>query len=117
MIAVLQHPLEQGAGDAVDVVAVRGPALEHDFIGADGGEAVDRNADRLWRGDEALADKAYSSGPIRAYLRRRGIRHTIPEKGVVDLQIRHQPAPQTRHILRVDREMPERFAVLVQLVC
>lgn len=26
------------------------------------------------------ADKAYSNGPIREYLRRRGIRHTIPEK-------------------------------------
>lgn len=26
------------------------------------------------------ADKAYSNGPVRAYLRRRGIRHTIPEK-------------------------------------
>ncbi len=26
------------------------------------------------------ADKAYSNGPCRQYLRRRGIRHTIPEK-------------------------------------
>jgi len=26
------------------------------------------------------ADKAYSNSPVRAYLRRRGIRHTIPEK-------------------------------------
>ncbi|MEU7473931.1 IS5 family transposase [Streptomyces sp. NPDC044984] len=26
------------------------------------------------------ADKAYSNGPVREYLRRRGIRHTIPEK-------------------------------------
>jgi transposase len=26
------------------------------------------------------ADKAYSNRPCRAYLRRRGIRHTIPEK-------------------------------------
>ncbi|GGY55531.1 hypothetical protein GCM10010363_41230 [Streptomyces omiyaensis] len=26
------------------------------------------------------ADRAYSSGPVREYLRRRGIRHTIPEK-------------------------------------
>lgn len=26
------------------------------------------------------ADKAYSNGPVRRYLRRRGIRHTIPEK-------------------------------------
>lgn len=26
------------------------------------------------------ADKAYSNGPCREYLRRRGIRHTIPEK-------------------------------------
>ncbi|MFJ5975168.1 transposase [Streptomyces sp. NPDC093060] len=26
------------------------------------------------------ADKAYSNGPIREYLRRLGIRHTIPEK-------------------------------------
>ncbi|WP_435867589.1 IS5 family transposase [Streptomyces xanthophaeus] len=26
------------------------------------------------------ADKAYSNGPVRKYLRRRGIRHTIPEK-------------------------------------
>nr|BFD96517.1 IS5 family transposase [Kitasatospora sp. Xyl93] len=30
--------------------------------------------------DSVAADKAYSNGPIRAYLRRRGIRHTIPEK-------------------------------------
>ncbi|MEU4081637.1 hypothetical protein AB0F26_31615 [Streptomyces venezuelae] len=25
------------------------------------------------------ADRAYSNGPVREYLRRRGIRHTIPE--------------------------------------
>jgi transposase len=30
--------------------------------------------------DSLAADKAYSNGPCRAYLRRRGIRHTIPEK-------------------------------------
>ncbi|MFJ3881583.1 IS5 family transposase [Streptomyces sp. NPDC090077] len=30
--------------------------------------------------DSLAADKAYSNGPIREYLRRRGIRHTIPEK-------------------------------------
>ncbi|MFH8632058.1 IS5 family transposase [Streptomyces lydicus] len=30
--------------------------------------------------DSLAADRAYSNGPIRAYLRRRGIRHTIPEK-------------------------------------
>ncbi|WP_443031226.1 IS5 family transposase [Streptomyces sp. 3213.3] len=30
--------------------------------------------------DNLAADKAYSNGPIREYLRRRGIRHTIPEK-------------------------------------
>lgn len=30
--------------------------------------------------DSVAADKAYSNGPIRDYLRRRGIRHTIPEK-------------------------------------
>ncbi|MFA7766283.1 transposase [Streptomyces sp. NRRL S-448] len=30
--------------------------------------------------DSAAADKAYSNGPCRQYLRRRGIRHTIPEK-------------------------------------
>ncbi|MFF1787961.1 transposase [Kitasatospora sp. NPDC058243] len=30
--------------------------------------------------DSVAADKAYSNGPCRAYLRRRGIRHTIPEK-------------------------------------
>jgi len=32
------------------------------------------------RPDSLAADKAYSNGPIRKYLRRRGIRHTIPEK-------------------------------------
>ncbi|WP_078903378.1 transposase [Streptomyces toyocaensis] len=26
------------------------------------------------------ADKAYSNGPVRKYLRRRGIRHTVPER-------------------------------------
>ncbi|WP_432250199.1 transposase [Streptomyces sanyensis] len=31
--------------------------------------------------DSVAADKAYSNGPCRQYLRRRGIRHTIPEKG------------------------------------
>ncbi|PKT67350.1 hypothetical protein CW362_40920 [Streptomyces populi] len=31
------------------------------------------------------ADKAYSNSPCRQYLRRRGIRHTIPEK--VDSQV------------------------------
>ncbi|WP_329537694.1 IS5 family transposase (plasmid) [Streptomyces sp. NBC_01450] len=30
--------------------------------------------------DSASADKAYSNGLIRSYLRRRGIRHVIPEK-------------------------------------
>lgn len=30
--------------------------------------------------DSVAADKAYSNGPVRIYLRRRGIRHTIPEK-------------------------------------
>ncbi|WP_172629641.1 transposase, partial [Streptomyces sp. NL15-2K] len=30
--------------------------------------------------DSLTADKAYSNGPCREYLRRRGIRHTIPEK-------------------------------------
>jgi transposase len=30
--------------------------------------------------DSVAADKAYSNGPIRRLLRRRGIRHTIPEK-------------------------------------
>ncbi|MFD7831430.1 transposase [Kitasatospora sp. NPDC059803] len=30
--------------------------------------------------DSVAADKAYSNGPCRAYLRRRGIRHAIPEK-------------------------------------
>ncbi|WP_406197352.1 IS5 family transposase [Streptomyces europaeiscabiei] len=30
--------------------------------------------------DSVAADKAYSNGPCRKYLRRRGIRHTIPEK-------------------------------------
>ena len=29
---------------------------------------------------EVAADKAYSNGPCREYLRQRGIRHTIPEK-------------------------------------
>ncbi|MBT2445341.1 transposase [Streptomyces sp. ISL-36] len=30
--------------------------------------------------DSVAADKAYSNGPVRNYLRRRGIRPTIPEK-------------------------------------
>nr|WP_181396651.1 IS5 family transposase [Streptomyces sp. FT05W] len=30
--------------------------------------------------DSLAADNAYSNGPVREYLRRRGIRHTIPEK-------------------------------------
>lgn len=30
--------------------------------------------------DSVSADRAYSNGLIRAYLRRRGIRHVIPEK-------------------------------------
>ncbi|GAA3505588.1 hypothetical protein GCM10019016_127010 [Streptomyces prasinosporus] len=30
--------------------------------------------------DSVTADKAYSNGPCRQYVRRRGIRHTIPEK-------------------------------------
>ncbi|MFF4032957.1 transposase [Streptomyces sviceus] len=30
--------------------------------------------------DSLAADKAYSNGPCREYLGRRGIRHTIPEK-------------------------------------
>lgn len=30
--------------------------------------------------DSLAADKAYSNGPVREYLRHRGIPHTIPEK-------------------------------------
>lgn len=30
--------------------------------------------------DSLAANRAYSNGPVREYLRRRGIRHTIPEK-------------------------------------
>ncbi|MGW7441527.1 hypothetical protein [Streptomyces sp. NPDC054849] len=30
--------------------------------------------------DSVAVDKAYSNGPCGEYLRRRGIRHTIPEK-------------------------------------
>lgn len=30
--------------------------------------------------DSVSADKAYSNGPCRRYLRRRGIKHAIPEK-------------------------------------
>ncbi|MFE5144118.1 transposase [Streptomyces fagopyri] len=30
--------------------------------------------------DSVAADKGYNNGPCREYLRRRGIRHTIPEK-------------------------------------
>lgn len=30
--------------------------------------------------DSLAEDKAYSNGPVRDYLRRRGVRHTIPEK-------------------------------------
>ncbi|MCX4624427.1 IS5 family transposase [Streptomyces albogriseolus] len=41
------------------------------------------------RPDQVIADKAYSSCGFRAYLRRRGIAHTIPEK-----------ADQRRHRLR-----------------
>ena len=32
------------------------------------------------RPDRVAADKAYSNGPVREYMRRRGIHHTIPEK-------------------------------------
>jgi transposase len=32
------------------------------------------------RPDRVVADKGYSSRNIRAYLRRRGIKHTIPER-------------------------------------
>jgi len=32
------------------------------------------------RPNSVAADKAYSNGPCREYLRRRGIRHAIPEK-------------------------------------
>lgn len=32
------------------------------------------------RPDSVAADKGYSNGPCREYLRQRGIRHTIPEK-------------------------------------
>ncbi|KWW99279.1 transposase [Carbonactinospora thermoautotrophica] len=32
------------------------------------------------RPDHLIADKGYSSGKIRTWLRRRGIRHTIPER-------------------------------------
>ncbi|WUI51764.1 IS5 family transposase [Streptomyces sp. NBC_00414] len=32
------------------------------------------------KSDSVAADKAYSNGPCREYLRHRGIRHTIPEK-------------------------------------
>ena len=42
------------------------------------------------RPDRVLADKAYGSRANRAYLRRRGIRCTIPEKAD---QVRHRKKP------------------------
>ncbi|MFI6875593.1 transposase [Streptomyces sp. NPDC050400] len=34
----------------------------------------------LQKPDSVAADKAYSNGPCREFLRRRGIRHRIPER-------------------------------------
>lgn len=43
--------------------------------------SASRRSGRARNGPESVAaDKAYSNGPCRDYLRRRGIRHTIPEK-------------------------------------
>ncbi|WP_435851194.1 hypothetical protein [Streptomyces tibetensis] len=44
--------------------------------------------------DSVAADKAYSNGPCREYLRHRGIRHTIPEK--TDSQAAPPPQRLTR---------------------
>lgn len=35
---------------------------------------------RTFRPDSLAADRAYSNGPVREHLRRRGVRHAIPEK-------------------------------------
>ncbi len=42
------------------------------------------------RPDHVLADEAYSSRGFRAYLRKRGIGHTIPEKADQQLQRHHR---------------------------
>lgn len=44
------------------------------------------------RPKRVVADKAYSSGKIRSYLRRRGIRYTIPRKANEHHQGRFDPA-------------------------
>ncbi|MBW8705384.1 hypothetical protein MBT84_37860 [Streptomyces sp. MBT84] len=52
----------------------------------DGSDGVDAASPKIGPGrhrkkpDSVVADKAYSNGPCRQYLRRGGIRHTIPEK-------------------------------------
>jgi transposase len=53
-----------------------------------------------YKPDQVIADKAYSSRGLRAYLRKRGIAHTIPEK-----------ADQQRHRLNRGRRggRPPRF--------
>ncbi|CCA55507.1 transposase [Streptomyces venezuelae] len=43
------------------------------------------------------ADKAYSNGPCRDYLRRRDIRHTIPEKTDSRNKLKHARAVATRY--------------------
>ncbi|MFF9070654.1 IS5 family transposase [Streptomyces sp. NPDC014891] len=42
--------------------------------------------------DSLAVDRAYSNGPVREYLRRRGIRHTIPEKTDSQAARRHKGA-------------------------
>ncbi|TXS09911.1 hypothetical protein EAO68_29310 [Streptomyces sp. wa22] len=51
----------------------------HTSAGEDPGTPV-RTWQDPWKPDSIAADKAYSSGPCRQYLRRRAIHHTIPEK-------------------------------------
>ncbi|MFJ9714162.1 IS5 family transposase [Streptomyces sp. NPDC101234] len=46
--------------------------------------------------DSLAADKAYSNGPIRKYLRKRGIRHTIPEKADSQVARLHKGSRERR---------------------
>src|ERR1017187_6305324 len=70
----------QAAGDALDRRAVRGQSAVHCGLGrAAGAPRVGAGRPRS-RSDRVRADKAYTSAANRAYLRRRGIRATIPIK-------------------------------------
>ena len=88
-IGTTDYAAEKPALEKVEVAYAAYMAERPGRAGPDPRPAARRRAAARTRPDRVLADKAYGSRANRCYLRRRGIRCTIPEKAD---QVRHRKA-------------------------